>query len=146
MLGHPVELGHVVDSEALHCSGCCQMQVKSLDQVFTAVIRAEDFDGWAVLLSQCPCLELLVCLKGLGFCVEEICDCVLSSVVSECDKISAALLAGHRGWFSNTCMDLLTKMLGLRANASFWHSFASCMCKQAGITWCLLRVRVQFDP
>lgn len=65
--------------------------------VFSPSIRAQDFNGAAVILRACPGLESLVGGEDVALHCEEVGDCVSGGIVRVSDEIASP---GSGGYFS----------------------------------------------
>lgn len=145
VLGHPIELGHVMNGQVPCRSHCCQVLIESITEVFTPMIRMEHFDCLTMLLCHCPSLKTPVCIEGLCLGVKKVSDCVLSSIICEGDEVLAATLAGDQRWPPHISVDLLPKVLQLRTYARLWNRFLSGTSVEAAVSRCLSGIRVEFD-
>ena len=105
-----------MDSESSQSPCSSKVLIKSIAQVFSPTVGAQDFDGSTMILHAHPHFELAVGQEGLTLCHKKICCGEVGSIVCKCDEVLLSTLSGHCGWPPHVSMDLITKLLGLHTN------------------------------
>ena len=95
------------------------MRVERVAQELAAAIGAEDLEGRAVPLRECPCLKQFVGSQRLVLRVHQVSDCEARRIVRERSKITAPLARGDGCGAPDIGMYLISKVLGRRADADF---------------------------
>jgi len=95
------------------------MRVERVAQELTAAIGAEDLEGRAVPLHECPCLKQFVGSQRLVLRVHQVSDCEACCIVRERSKITAPLACGNGCGAPDIGMYLISEVLGRRADADF---------------------------
>ena len=102
-------------------ASCCKMRVEHVAQELAAAIGAEDLEGCAMPLHECPCLKQFVGSQCLVLHVHQVSDCEACRIVRECSKITAPLACGNgcRAPDIGMYMYLISEVLGWQADADF---------------------------
>ncbi|SRR6266702_4919498 len=116
------------------------MPVEGITEVLAPAVIPENFDGSAMLLRQCLCLESLICAESLrfGFGVQYIRGRVAGNIGGECDEVASPALAGEGRGSPGVAVHLFAKALRLRADTSLQAWVAGCARKDTHVALRLL--------
>ena len=146
MLCDTIELRSVMHSKFSGCSCPVQVFVECMAEIFASSVRAQDFDGLAVLLGRCPCFERFVRGEGLVLGVHEVYDSVPSCIIGKCDEVTSSLTRDGLGWPPYIGMYLISEVLSRRTDPDFRDWVMGGTSKNAYVTFRVIEgyVCVQF--
>ena len=144
-LGNPIELRCIMHSESPSCTNTGEVLIKSSAQVFSPVVGAQDLNRVAVVLSPCPCLELLVEREGVALHCKKVHEGETCRIVCEGDKIAAASSGGNWGRPPDIGMYFVAELCSLLADSEFWNGLPCGTHENARLTVLFPRARVQCD-